>query len=69
MKISRGDSSQSIERSSSESLMKFDRSKLERLRDGAGSGVPRPLCLLQTRRWVERLKLWSALTITGALGH
>lgn len=30
MKISRGDSSQSIERSSSELLMKFDRSKLER---------------------------------------
>lgn len=30
MKISRGDSSQSIQRSSSELLMKFDRSKLER---------------------------------------
>lgn len=80
MKISRGDSSQSIERSSSELLMKFDRSKLERPWDGAGSGFPQPPCLLQMRRCVKCLKLWSALnnywgfwtlihTINIASGH
>lgn len=60
MKISRGDSSQSIERSSSELLMKFDSSKLERLGDGAGSGFPQPSCLLQMRHWVKCLNLGSA---------
>lgn len=47
MKISRGDSSQSIARSSSELLLKFDRSGLERLWGAAGSGLPQPSCLLQ----------------------
>lgn len=61
MKISRGDSSQSIERSSSELLMKFDRIKLERPWDVAGSSFPQPSCLPQMRCSGKCLKLWSAL--------